>query len=95
MSTSTLESVSTPESLVESESKGHEKFDKNDSLAWQTKCFELESSMQKFREQAQNIREMLREKVGLRKIMNFAISTLHSNKDLLNFAIKFGQFLVN
>ena len=32
--------------------------------AWQARCVELEWSLQKFREQAQNIREMLRDKVG-------------------------------
>ena len=32
--------------------------------AWQARCLELEWSLQKFRDQAQNIREMLREKVG-------------------------------
>lgn len=32
--------------------------------AWQARCVELEWSLQKFRDQAQNIREMLREKVG-------------------------------
>ncbi len=31
--------------------------------AWQARCMELEWSLQKFRDQAQNIREMLREKV--------------------------------
>ena len=35
-----------------------------DQVAWQTRCVELEESLQKFRDQAQNIREMLREKVS-------------------------------
>ena len=34
-----------------------------DQAAWQTRCHELEMSLQKFRDQAQNIRELLREKV--------------------------------
>ena len=32
---------------------------------WQGRCIELEESLQKFRDQAQNIRELLREKVRL------------------------------
>ena len=32
---------------------------------WQGRCVELEESLQKFRDQAQNIRELLREKVRL------------------------------
>ena len=38
-----------------------------DQGAWQTRCVELEESLQKFRDQAQNIREMLREKVRSEK----------------------------
>jgi hypothetical protein len=34
----------------------------NESV-WQARCIELEDSLQKFREQASNIRELLREKV--------------------------------
>ena len=38
----------------------------NDSeTLWQGRCMELEESLQKFRDQAQNIRELLREKVRL------------------------------
>jgi hypothetical protein len=34
------------------------------SSAWQSRCAELEWSLQRFRDQAQNIRELLREKVS-------------------------------
>ncbi len=36
---------------------------KNES-EWQARCIELEMALQRFRDQAQNIRELLREKVG-------------------------------
>ncbi len=41
--------------------------------AWQSRCLELEWSLQKFRDQAQNIREMLREKVSEILIINFSM----------------------
>jgi len=34
------------------------------TVAWQTRCVELEWSLQRFRDQAQSIRELLREKVS-------------------------------
>ena len=37
---------------------------KADPICWQTRCVHLEMSLQKFRDQAQSIRELLREKVG-------------------------------
>lgn len=38
---------------------------KTDVICWQTRCVHLEMSLQKFRDQAQSIRELLREKVRL------------------------------
>ena len=36
----------------------------DDVTCWQTRCVELEYALQKFRDQAQTIRELLRDKVG-------------------------------
>ena len=36
----------------------------DDKKRWKNRCFELEDSLQKFRDQAQTIREMLKDKVG-------------------------------
>ena len=41
------------------------KDNRNDgTTCWQTRCVELEFALQKFRDQAQTIRELLREKVS-------------------------------
>ena len=41
----------------------------NKDTTWQARCIELELSLQKFRDQAQNIRELLREKVRNRDMI--------------------------
>lgn len=44
---------------------------KNES-EWQARCVELEMALQRFRDQAQNIRELLREKVSLVSFKSFS-----------------------
>ena len=45
-------------------SKERTKVKREDITCWQTRCVELEFALQKFRDQAQTIRELLREKVS-------------------------------
>ena len=48
---------------------------------WQTRCVELEHALQKFRDQAQSIRELLRDKVRLFSHTTFLKLTPKTNKD--------------
>ncbi len=44
-----------------------------DSPHWQARCIELEDSLQKFRDQAHGIRELLREKVGILHALKYCV----------------------
>ena len=60
-STPSAHSIHLAESLI---SKPHGEGDAPAEAVWAARCAELEMSLQRFRDQAQNIREMLREKVS-------------------------------